>query len=165
MSSFANAQLNQPKDGWPYCLNVPLMNQEADLTTLAFQFQPLPVSFGQSFMATVLLMAQGSVPAETCYVVAQTSNDNSNWIDVAWLVSTITTGTQLWVLSGGGQLNNALQQTRQANTAPGSSGSNAIPLGGSLRFVGRTTLGSSSSPSGTLAAILATINVKIMALR
>jgi len=164
---FANAAMAQLLDGIIYSNLVPLTNQEVDLSTQAtpYGFDPLPVKFGQAFHAGVLLTTQGSVPAETCYIVAQTGNDNVNWIDLAWIVSTITTGSQYFVLTGGGFGNNALQQTRAVNTAPGSSGSNAIPLGGLLRFVGRTTLGSSSSPSGTIAAVLATITCKILGLR
>jgi hypothetical protein len=87
------------------------------------------------------------------------------WVDVAWLVTTFNQGTVTFVLCGGGhgQENNAFQQTRQAGQFPASSSSNALPLGGQVRFVGKATaVGGSSSLAGTTAGITCTVTYKLL---
>jgi len=146
--------LNQPtSDGALYCSGVPLPPSEADLANT------LSVPYGQALLAQVVLQAQGSIGSQNGYVVLQQSLDRTNWFDLAWLITSMITGTQVWMLSTNNANNNALQQTRTAGSAPGSTGSTSMMTGGILRFVGKTSL-----PTGPN-AILATIYAKTLGLR
>jgi hypothetical protein len=154
-------------DGIDYSVSVPLTSNEADLFggVGAQGVDPVPVLWGQVILAIVQLKISGSIATDSCYIVMQTDFGDGIWIDVAWIVSTLTTGTQTFVLCGGnnGAANNAFQQTRAAGTAPGSNGSNAMPLGGRIRFVGKatTTGGSSSAAPGVAPGVQASISYKL----
>lgn len=160
-----------PTDGVLYANAVPLVSTEADLFggAGAQYVDPVPALWGQTVVAVVQLTISGSIATDAAYVVMQTDMGDGVWIDVAWIVSTLTVGTQTFVLCGGnlGAANNAFQQTRAAGSSPGSNGSNAMPLGGRIRFVGKatTTGGSSSAAPGVAPGVQATIRYKIEAPR
>lgn len=156
-----------PTDGVTYANSVPLTANEADLFggVGAQALDPVPTIWGQTVLAIVQLKVSGSIATDSAYVVMQTDNGDGVWIDVAWIVSTLTVGAQTFVLCGGnlGSANNAFQQSRAAGTAPGSNGSNAMPLGGRIRFVGKatTTGGSSSAAPGVAPGVQATITYRV----
>lgn len=166
-SPYTNINLTNPQEGLLYANAVPLTGGEVDLCTLIGpdNFDPLPVLYGRAVFATVVLAAVGSPGAGTRWVVMQQSLDRVNWIDVAWIISTITTGTQLFALSATMAANNAIQQTRNSGIAPASNGSNALTIGGSIRFTGGSSGVGSSSASGSPSMVTATIYAKILGLR
>ncbi len=153
-------------DGVVYALATPLTTTEATLGNQSIA-DPIPVIEGQEIVAVVKLSVNGLIVANNTYVVMQTDlNGDATWIDVAWLVSTIQQGTAIFVLCGGGRgaMNNAFQQTRQANQTPNPQtvGSVAVPLGGRVRFVGRSLMaGGSSSISGITTAVSVTITYRL----
>ena len=150
-------------DGIPYGTAVPLVTTEADLGDGLKTPDPISVVEGQAIVAVVQLTINGLIVGSNAYVVMQTLLGNQ-WIDVAWLVWTGGQGTGVFVLCGGnnGAMNNAFQQTRQTGAFPASTGSNAVPLGGQVRFIGKATaVGGSSSLAGTTAGIVATITYKL----
>ncbi len=165
MATFANIVPSYGPDGIPYAtaLVMPIAAADTDLfnQTAPTSPDPTPVLYGAAFLAEVLLTITGGPATNTTYVVAQTSVDGVNWLDVAWLVTTsVSNGTLLFFLAGGVAGSNSLPQTRAVGSAPGSSGSNQVPLGGQLRFVGRTQL-----TGGTVPKVTATIKVKLLGLR
>lgn len=176
---FANATLGQQIDGLQYALNVPLTTTEADLSSFPAQpnLDPRSVQYCQAFVASVLFTVQGNPGTMQAYVVAQGSNDNQNWFDLAWCVTTLSAGTALFALCGGQNFANAFQQTRSPGTAPSSTGSNSVVIPGLLRFVGKavsvppagTSSSSSSARSSSASplsgAILASISLKLLGLR
>ncbi len=162
----ANITPTAPTDGIPYATQVPLAPTEATLGD-ALKCPPIiPIADGQTIVAVVKLTVNGLITAGNAYVVLQTDLDNNTWIDVAWLVSTIGQGTATFVLCGGGlgAMNNAFQQVRQVGQVPvvQTVGSNATPLGGRCRFVGKATLASgSSSVAGTTPEVKTDITYKL----
>jgi hypothetical protein len=132
---------------------------------------PAPVLYTEAVLASVVLTAVGSLTSNTTYVVLQTDLGDGVWIDVAWCVWTGLSGSVTFVLSGGVAGANSFQQSRASGTAPGSNGSNQIPLGGRIRFVGKSTINSSSSsPSPSpgpapLPGVAVTIRFKLLGLR
>ena len=113
------------------------------------------------------LTVTGYITGNSTFVFLQTDlNGDGTWIDVAWLFWNKAQGAATFVLCGGGRgaMNNAFEQSRQAGSAPVSqaNGSNAVPLGGRVRFVGFTNMiGGSSSVSGTSTQVTATITYKL----
>lgn len=163
MTTIANIVPTPLTDGIAYATSVPLTTTEADLGDALVTPRPISVVEGQTVVAVVQLTINGAIVGSNCYVVMQTLL-GSVWVDVAWLVSTFNQGTVTFVLCGGGlgAMNNAFQQSRQVGGFPASTGSNACPLGGQVRFVGRATaVGGSSSLAGTTAGISATITFKL----
>lgn len=166
---FANISPTALVDGIAYATNVPLTTTEAVLGDAAKTDPLISVAEGQTIVATVRLTINGLITGNNAYVVLQTelgSGGISEWIDVAWLVYTGGQGSALFVLCGGGlgAMNNAFQQSRAQNQFPvvQALGSNAVPLGGRCRFVGRATLISgSSSVAGTTPQVLTTITYKL----
>lgn len=157
-------------DGIPYCTAVPLTATEADLGDSANAPAPIPVIYGQVIVAVVSLTINGFITGNSTYVVMQTDLGNGVWVDVAWLFWNSTQAPGTFVLCGGGlgAMNNAFQQSRGSGQVPNpqANGSNAVPLGGRVRFVGQTkmTSGSSSAP-GVSTAVTATITYKLMSPR
>lgn len=151
-------------DGVPYGTSVPLTGTEADLGDGLKTPDPIQVADGQAIVAVVQLSINGSIVGSNAYVVMQTLLGGV-WFDVAWAVTTFNQGTATFVLSGGGNgaENNAFQQSRQVGGFPASTGSNSVPLGGQVRFVGKATaVGGSSSLAGTTAGISAIITYKLV---
>lgn len=154
-------------DGIPYCTSVPLTSTEADLGDGLLTPDPIAVAYGEIIVAVLTLTINGLVVANTSYVVMQTDLGNNVWIDVAWVVWTGSQGTATFVLCGGGlgAQNNAFQQTRQSGSppTPQANGSNAIPLAGRIRFVGKSIFtGGSSSLAGLTTSVAATIKFKLI---
>lgn len=152
-------------DGVIYASSTPLTSTEASLNNQAIP-DPIPVIEGQEIVAVIKLTVNGIIVGNTTYIVMQTDLGDGTWIDVAWIVNTINQGTAIYVLCGGGRgiMANAFQQSRQSGQAPvvQANGSNAVPLGGRVRFIGKTTIvGGSSSVSGTTSGVLATITYKL----
>lgn len=153
-------------DGVLYCQSVPLTTTEATLGDALKTPTIISIVAGQTIVAIVKLTINGLIVGSNAYVVMQTDLGDGTWIDVAWLVSIHSQGTATFVLCGGGlgAMNNAFQQSRAAGAfpQPQAAGSNAVPLGGRVRFVGRATLISgSSSVAGTTPQVLATITYKL----
>lgn len=162
MPTYANVTPIAAVDGVLYANAVPLTSTEADLGT-AF-----PVLYGQSVLAIVQFSISGYVNSNQTYVVMQVDLGGA-WVDVAWVVFTGNSGLATFVLSGGGvgNINNAFQQSRNANSAPSpaANGSNQMILGGRVRFVGRASLtGGSSAVPGTFIGVTATIRYKLLGL-
>lgn len=163
MSGPANIIPLSETDGIPYATNIPLVGTEADLGDNAKTPAPISVVEGQTVVAVVALTVNGLIVGSNAYVVMQTLLGNQ-WVDVAWIVWTGGQGTGTFILCGGGlgAMNNAFQQSRQAGAFPASNGSNAVPLGGQIRFVGKAVaVGGSSSLAGTTAGLTATIIFKL----
>lgn len=168
MPTYANIVPTAGSDGVPYCTSVPLTTTEAALGDLLKSLDPIPLLEGQELIASIALSVNGFAQGANSYIVMQTEYGDSNWVDVAWIVSPLNQGTaKFWVSGGGrGAMNNAAQQTRQSGQFPNpqTSGSNAVPLGGRVRFVGKTTfVGGSSALSGTSTRVDATITYKLTA--
>jgi len=176
MSAFANAFSGPQSDGMPYCTNKAVPAAENDL----YNFQPsvppgkdpVEVLYGEAIVAIVVLTAAGSIQSQTTFIVLQTDLGGGNWIDVAWITWTGTTGSATFVLSGGAHGANAFQQDRATGTAPNpTSGSRQFPLGGRIRFVGKSSINataqasSSSSSSAGGPSISCTIRHKLLGLR
>lgn len=167
MPTFANVTPIAAVDGVLYANAVPLTSTEADLFNLVSGLDPIPVVYGQAVLAIVKLVVSGSPGQNSTYVVMQTDLGDGVWVDVAWCKYTDTQLTQTFVLSAGGvgSINNAFQNSRASGSAPGSSGSNQMLLGGRIRFVGKTTFtGGSSASSGGTIGVLATIRYKLLGL-
>jgi hypothetical protein len=159
-------------DGIPYATGVPLVTTEADLGDGLKTPRPIAVVEGQTVVAVVQLTTQGHVSGNNSYVFMQTDLGDGNWIDVAWCQFTKTDqyAPALFVLCGGGlgAMNNAFGPQRQPGSAPSAqgSGSNAVPLGGRVRFTGfGTSSGGSSSLAGTYSGTFATITYRLQAPR
>ena len=148
MATFASITPTTEKDGIAYCTSAPVTTTEADLGT------PISLIYHQALVASVAL-ALGGTTSPT-YIVLQTDLGDGNWIDVAWLTTTDTTGTDLFLLSAGVAGANAAAQTRAAGTGPSSNGSNQVPLGARFRFVGKTGANSKAT---------VTITYKLLGLR
>lgn len=155
-------------DGLPYGAAVPITLQEADLGDGKLTPDPIAVEYGQAILAIIQLSINGIVTANNTYVVMQVDMGDGVWLDVAWLVWTASQGSAVFVLCGGGlgAMNNSFQQTRQPGQFPASNGSNAVPLAGRIRFVGKSSFsGGSSSLAGLNTQVSATIKYKLMAPR
>jgi len=165
--ALANIVPTAGSDGIPYCTNVPLTTTEAHLGDLIKSPDPIAVEYGQVIEAVVRFTVNGLLTGNLTYVVLQTDMGDGNWIDVAWIVSTLSQGTATFVIAAGGLgiWNTVIQQSRTVGQppTPQSNGSNAIPLGGRVQFVGKaTSTGGSSSVAGTTAQVLASITCKLM---
>mgnify|MGYP001583974206 CR=1 FL=1 len=153
-------------DGTVYARDVPLTSTEASLGDALVTPALIPVIAGQTIIAVVQLTLNGHVTGNSAYVFLQTDLGDGVWVDVAWCRTTVTDGSAKFVLCGGGlgAMNNAFGPLRQSGSAPATqaNGSNAVPLGGRCRFSGfATSVGGSSSISGTTAGTLATITYKL----
>lgn len=163
----ANITPTPVTDGVPYCTSVPLTFAEADLGDNVKTPAPIAVVEGQTIVAVVKLSVNGIVNNVNSYVVMQTFLGGV-WVDVAWciLAGTNVVGTSTFILCGGGlgAMNNAFQQSRQAGgfPTPQANGSNALPLGELIRFVGKGVYAlGSSSIAGTFAGVFATITYRL----
>ena len=155
-----------PSDGVVYANAVPTTPTEAGLGDAAQVPVVIPIVEGQTIVAVVKLTTTGFITGNSTFIFLQTDLGDGTWIDVAWCYYNGTQGTATFVLCGGGlgAMNNAFQQTRQESSAPTpqSSGSNAVPLGGRVRFTGFTRMtGGSSSVFGTSSGVSATITYKL----
>ncbi len=163
----ANIVPTASTDGIPYSISVPLTSTEADLNGgTNVPTAPIGIAEGQSIVAVVKLAINGLIVGNNTYIVMQTDLGDGTWIDVAWIVWTGSQGNATFVLCGGGLgvMNNAFQQSRSSGQppTPQANGSNAVPLGGRVRFVGKTTqVGGSSSLAGVTTAVSATITYKL----
>lgn len=149
MTTTANIVPTAPTDGLPYCTTVALTGTEVDLGT------PVPVLWGEAVIATVKLSITNYVSGTSTYIITQTDLGDGNWVDLAWVVWAGASNTsEVFLLSAGGvgAMNNAVDQSRAVGTAPASTGSIVCPLGGRIRFVGKTALS---------ATVTATITYKI----
>lgn len=157
-----------PVDGILYASATPLTITEAVLGNQDTP-DPVPVTYGQEIVAIVKLNMNGYIVAHTTYIVMQTDFGDGTWIDVAWVVSNVVQGNPVYVICGGGRgaMNNAFQQSRQAGSAPQpqANGSNAVPLGGRVRFVGKMVTGGGSSFAPGTGAPTVTITYKLSAPR
>ena len=153
-------------DGILYSNAVPLTTTEADLGDGLKTPSPIGVAEGQTIVAVVKLSINGRIVANSSIVFLQTDLGDGTWIDVAWCVWTGSDGSATFVLCGGGlgAMNNAFQQSRQLSAYPATvaNGSNAVPLGGRVRFSGfAKAFGGSSSVAGTPTAVSATITYRL----
>lgn len=153
-------------DGVRYALGVPLTTTEAVLGDALRTPALISITEGQTIVAVINLTINGLITGSNAYIVMQTDLGDGTWIDVAWIVWTGGQGTVTFVVCGGGlgAMNNAFQQSRVAGQAPvvQANGSNAVPLGGRVRFVGKATLISgSSSVAGTTPQVLTTITYRL----
>ncbi len=129
---------------------------------------PLSVVYQEACVASVNFAVTGGPSSNSTYVVMQTRLADGTWFDVAWCLWTGTQGQASFWLSSGVAGANAFQQSRAVGTAPSSSGSNQCCLGGQVRFVGKSTLGASSSSSsspGQPLQVTVTITAKLLGLR
>ena len=165
----ANIVPTAPTDGIAYATAVPLTPTEATLGDGLKTLDPIPVVEGQTIVAVVKLWLSGHAMNNNSYVFLQTDLGDNTWVDVAWCRFTQTdqdaNNPAIFVLCGGGlgSVNNAFQQ-RRAGSAPSTqgSGSNAVPLGGRVRFSGFAGLsGGSSSVQGSATGPFATITYRL----
>lgn len=162
----ANIIPTAPTDGVSYATQVPLTTTEATLGDAAKTPTIISIIEGQTIIAVIKLTINGLITGNTAYVVLQTDLGDDTWIDVAWIVWVGGQGTATFVICGGGlgAMNNAFQQSRNAGQppTPQAAGSNAVPLGGRVRFVGKATLVSgSSSIAGTTPQVKTDITYKL----
>lgn len=170
MPTYGNIIPTAESDGVVYATVVPLTSTEADLGDALVSPRPIAVVYGQEIVAVIKLSVNGIIVGNNTYVIMQTDLGDGTWIDVAWIVWTATQGTATFVVCAGGlgAMNNAFQQSRNSGQPPTvqANGSNAVPLGGRVRFVGKTAMvGGSSSLSGVATAVSATITYKLQAPR
>jgi hypothetical protein len=167
-------------DGQVYALNMTIPAAEGDLYNALPvgdvnqpDLDPRPVIYGAACLAIVQLWTTGSIPSNSTYVVLQTDMGDNVWVDVAWLTWSGTApaaSPAIFALSGGVSGSNSFQQRVTGNQPVPNLGANQITLGGRVRFVGKSTIGSgsssSSSSSGTIVAqALCTIRYKLLGLR
>lgn len=162
----ANIIPTAPTDGLTYCSNIPITPPEATLGDGLVVPTIIPVAEGQTIIAVVKLSVNGHITGNNTFVFLQTDLGNGVWVDVAWCNTKITDGNATFVLCGGGigAMNNAFGPLRLAGSAPTTqaNGSNAVPLGGRVRFTGFSALtGGSSSIAGTVPLVQATILFKL----
>lgn len=166
MTTTANILPTVFSDGILYANAVPLVSTEASLGDGIKAPDPIAIIEGQTIVAVVKLSINGFITANSTFVFMQTDLGDNTWIDVAWCFYNKTQAPSTFVLCGGGlgAMNNAFEQTRNIGSAPATqaNGSNAVPLGGRVRFTGfsRPTGGSSSAP-GVNTAVTATITYRI----
>lgn len=163
---YANIVPTPLVDGIVYCANTPVTPTEAALGDATQIPVVVPVADGQTVVALVSLAVNGQLTGNNTYVFLQTDLGNDVWVDVAWCRTTIGNGTVRFVLCGGGlgAMNNAFGPLRNSSSAPSTqgSGSNAVPLGGRIRFTGFSVLvGGSSSIAGTIPLMYANIIYKL----
>lgn len=171
MPTFANTTPIAVKDGVVYASSVPLTSSEADVyngSALDGQ-DPVSIVYGQAIVVIVKFVVGGSIVGNSSYIVMQTDLGDGNWIDVAWCFSNINQGSESHVLCGGGvgSINNAFRQSRQSGAVPTpqADGSNAMPLGGRVRFVGKGVMtGGSSGAPGSAAQVAVTVTYKLLGL-
>lgn len=169
MTITANITPEAPTDGLLYANNVVLTPTEAALGDGLKVASIIPVVEGQTIVAVVNLTVNGYVTGNSVLVALQTDMADGTWVDVAWAFwggQEARQGTATFVLCGGGlgAMNNAFQQSRKASSLPATqaSGSNAVPLGGRVRFTGFAKfVGGSSNVSGTATSVSATITYRI----
>jgi len=153
--------------GIVYANAVPLTPTEAALgDALVTPSAIIPIVEGQTIVAVVQLSINGFITGNGTFVFLQTDLGDGTWIDVAWCFYNKTQASSTFVLCGGGlgAMNNAFEQTRKSGSAPvtQANGSNAVPLGGRVRFSGfSTTVGGSSSAPGVSTRVSATITYKL----
>lgn len=155
-----------PTDGITYASAVPLTPTEAVLGDAAQVATVIPVIDGQTLVAIVQLSWSGKATGAGTFIFLQTDLGDGTWIDVAWCFWSGNQGAATFVLCGGGlgAMNNAFQQSRQSSSAPASqaNGSNAVPLGGRVRFTGFSNLvGGSSNLAGVTTQVSATITYRL----
>lgn len=153
-------------DGVLYANAVPLTSTEASLGDALKTPAIIAVVAGQTIVAVVRLTVNGIITGNSTYIVMQTDLGDGTWIDVAWLFWNSTQAPGTFVLCGGGlgAMNNAFQQSRNSGQVPTpqASGSNAVPLGGRVRFVGKTVMtGGSSIAAGVTSLVTATITYRL----
>lgn len=153
-------------DGVLYCTSAPITPTEAILGDDVATPKITPVTEGQTVIAVVRLAVNGHLNSGNTYVFLQTDLGDGLWVDVAWCNTQIRDGAVTFVLCGGGigAMNNAFGPLRNSSSAPATqaSGSNAVPLGGRIRFTGLSFLaGGSSSLFGTVPLVQATITFKL----
>jgi hypothetical protein len=169
MPTYANITPIATTDGLTYASSVPLTSTEADLysgTAIDGQ-DPVSVTYGQAIVAVVTLKPQSLTGQLNAYVVMQQDMGDGVWVDIAWCIFQNAQATVTFVLSGGGVGNNAFQQRAVGQfPTPQTNGSNAMPLAGRVRFVGKSILtGGSSAAPGLPAQVAATIRYKLLGLR
>lgn len=163
--SLANIVPTTLTDGIPYATAVPLTSTEADLNGgTNVPTSPIPVEYGQVIVAVLQLSINGLIVGNNTYVVMQTDMGDGVWVDVAWIAWTGSQGSATFVICGGGFTSATFQQTRNTNSPPSpqANGNSGIPIGGRLRFVGKSSfVGGSSSLSGVTTQVFATIKYKL----
>ncbi len=156
-------------DGIAYAISVPLTSTEADLNGgTNVPTGPIATEFGAAIVAVVTLTINGSVVGNTTYVVMQTDLGDGTWVDMNWAIWTGNQGTATFVFSNGVAGADTFQQSRNSGSAPSpqTNSSNQLPLGGRIRFVGKSSfVGGSSSLAGVTTSVLATIKYKLLGLR
>lgn len=162
----ANIVPTAPTEGITYCTAVPITPPEATLGDALITPAIIPVVEGQTIVAVVKLSVNGHITGNNTFVFLQTDLGDGVWVDVAWCRTGITDGSATFVLCGGGvgAMNNAFGPLRLGGSAPTTqaNGSNAVPLGGRVRFTGFSALtGGSSSVAGTVPLMSATILYKL----
>lgn len=167
MTTFANTTVTPGTDGIYYAKGAVMPGAEADLFSGGAGYDPAPLPYEAAVVASVELSIAGTFTANTTYVVLQTDLGDGVWFDLAWCVWSALTGSANFLLSAGATGANAFQQTRAVGTAPASNGSNQCPLGGRIRFVGKSSLTQSSSSSGSPGnpGVTVTIKYKLTPLR
>lgn len=166
MAITANITPTPLVDGVIYANAVPLTPTEAALGDAIQTPAVIPVVAGQTIVAVVKLTVSGFIVGGSHFVAMQTDLADGTWVDVAWAFWNGSQGTATFVLCGGGlgAMNNAFQMTRQSSSLPTSqaNGSNALPLGGRIRFTGFSKMiGGSSNVAGTATAVAATVTYRI----
>lgn len=165
MPTYANIDMRPRFDGIVYASSVPMTSTEADLWNGSGP-HPIPIDIGEAMQAVVQLIQQGGMTGQNSYVIMQTDLGDGVWIDVAGIVYTNVNVPGTFLLSGGIAGNNAFQQSRQVGGFPAANFSNAMVMGGRVRFVGKTTLtGGSSAAAGVTAGMLATVTYKKLTFR
>ncbi len=157
-------------DGVTYCTSVPLTATEADLGDSLITPRPVAIVYGQAILAIVQFAINGIINLNKSYVVMQTDLGDGVWIDVAWAFYSQQQAPETHVLFGGGLGGGAgaFRKSRDANSlpTPQADGSNALPLGGRVRFSGGAILASgSSSAPGVSTVVSVTIKYKLLAPR
>jgi hypothetical protein len=160
--TFANAAALGATDGFLYCQAAPVPGLESDLGS------PLSIPYGQAVAASVELSAVGALSSNQTYIVLQTSVGGA-WYDVAWATFSALVGSFNCLLTGGAPVGAAVPQSRAAGSPPAGNGANQCVLGGAIRFVGKSSLGTGSSSSsggpGAAPQVLCTVRLHVVGLR
>ena len=178
MSIYANIAPTPQTGGLFYSQGMVIPAAEGELGNQPGSLAPpIATLYGQAITAIIELSTVGAVLTNSTYVVMQTDLGDGVWIDLAWCTWT-GTGTAKFCLADGMDGANSFQVRTQGVAPTPANGSNQMPLGGRIRFVGKstvTTAAASSSSSAKAASssaapavtpgVLATIKYLLLGLR
>lgn len=146
----ANVTPLLPTDGAIYANGTVLTNTEGDLNNLTGLNQtPIGVGLGNALylLASIKIVVAGTPGSGVAWVAIQTALADGIWYDVGWVEKSFTLGNGTFNQAFGSGIMTSTSSAsannwvnaRTLGVDPGATGTNNLPLGGQLRFTGKTT--------------------------